>query len=90
VQECLICEALFLKELLFDVRGCIVVVVVLVLIIVGFLFSLAFLVVLGCVFNSFVLCKVHKEVCRRLCVREVTCGKELRAGSLAFFVRIVS
>jgi hypothetical protein len=87
VQECLICKALFLKEFLLNVQGCDVVVVVLVL--VGLLFSPAFLVVLVQVFNPFILREVHREVCGRLCVCKVTCGKELRAGGLALFVCMV-
>ena len=62
MQECLVCEALFCKELLLNVRNCNVVVVI-VLVLVRFLVSLAFLVVLVRVFNSFVLRKVHGKVC---------------------------
>jgi hypothetical protein len=90
VQECLIYKALFLKELMFDVPSCNVIVVVVVLVLVDFLFSLAFLVVLGRVFNSFILRKVHREVCEQLYIRRVTSRKELRAGSLTLFVCIVS
>ena len=89
MQECLICEALLLEELLFDVRGCDVIVVVVLVVVVDFLFSPAFLVVLSRVFNSFVLREVHREVCGRLCVCKVTCREELRAGGLALFVRMV-
>jgi hypothetical protein len=58
VQECLVCEALLLEELLFDVRGCNVV-VVRVLVLVDLLFSPAFLVVLDYVFDPFILRKVY-------------------------------
>jgi hypothetical protein len=57
VQECLICEALFREELLLDVRGCNIVVVVLVR--VDLIFYPAFLVVLDHVFDTFILRKVH-------------------------------
>ena len=89
MQECLVCEALFREELLLSVRGCDVLVVVLALVLVGFLISPVFLVVLGRVFDSFVLREVHGEVCGRSCVCKMTCGEELRTGGLALFVRVV-
>jgi hypothetical protein len=57
VQECLICEALFCKELLLNVQDYNIIVVVLVR--VDLIFYLAFLVVLDYVFNTFILRKVH-------------------------------
>jgi hypothetical protein len=82
MQECLICKALLLKELLFEVlliASAVIVVVIVVIVPVA-------LVVLVCVLAPFILCKVHREVLGCLSTCEVTCRKELRTCSLAFFV----
>jgi hypothetical protein len=82
MQECLICKALLLEKLVLKISLIASAVVVVVVVVV---FPVA-LVVLACVLTPFILCKVHREVLGCLSTCEVTCRKELRTCSLAFFV----
>ena len=88
MQERLVCKALLLKELLFEVL-LIARVVVVVAILAVFLLSLATLVVLASVLTAFVFYEVYRKVNRRLSTCKVTCREELRACSFALFVCVV-
>ena len=57
MQECLICKALLLKELVFKVL--LVASAVVVVAILAVFFSPASLVVLASVLNAFIFCKVY-------------------------------
>jgi hypothetical protein len=86
MQECLICKALLLKELLFEVlliASTVIVVVIVVVVLVA-------LVVLVCVLAPFILYKVHREVLRCLSTCKVTCREELRACGVALVISVVS
>jgi hypothetical protein len=89
VQEYSIYKALFLKELLLNVKGCNFIIVIIIILIYLF-FSLTFFFILDYVSNSFTLREVYREVCRQLYVCKVIYRKELYIGSLTLFVYIVS
>jgi hypothetical protein len=85
MQEYLICKALLLQELLFEVLLIASTVIVAIVVVVP-----VALVVLVCVLAPFILCKVHREVLRCLSTCKVTRREELRACGFALVISIVS
>ena len=89
MQECLVCQALLLEELVLKVLLIASAVVVVVAILAVFLLSPACLVVLASVLAALIFCEVYSEVHGQLSTCKVTCREELRACSFALLVRVV-